>query len=73
MKLGFTFPDSLPLRIIQLGQHVIPTMLWRCCSIQLKFVFGLQRPAGELFQQHLATAHGAQRTINYSEALPNQV
>jgi hypothetical protein len=51
MRLGFTFLASLILKIIELGLHIILTMLLRCHRIQLKSMFGLQRHEGELLVQ----------------------
>jgi hypothetical protein len=42
MRLGFTFLFSSSLRIIQLGQQIIPTMLLRRHRVQLKLMFLLQ-------------------------------
>jgi hypothetical protein len=50
-RRGFTFFASLILKIIELGLHIIPTMLLRCHRIQLKSMFGLQRHEGELLVQ----------------------
>jgi hypothetical protein len=51
MRLGFTFLVWLTLKIMELGQRIIFTMLLRCHCVQLKLVFVLQRPEGELLSQ----------------------
>jgi hypothetical protein len=51
MRLSFTFLVLLTLKIIGLGQHIIPTMLMRCHCIQLKLEFGLKCPEDELLAQ----------------------
>jgi hypothetical protein len=48
MRLGFPFLISLTLKIIQLGKHIIPTILLKCHCIQLKLVFASQHPEGAI-------------------------